>query len=567
MSSWSGMQSPKAADLVSTTRLARRRAFGEVPADAVQHAVRMPDGVLLATDVYQPKRHGRRPALLCRLPYDKCGEECFIPSIARWFVERGYAVVAQDVRGKVRSGGNLEPFKAEVVDGYHTVDWAARQPWCSGAVGMFGDSYYGFTQWAAASAGHPALRAIAPRATSADMGHALHRDGVFLLESTACWCLETWVDEGLYEYDGELDWNVRPLSEVVPVLLGGRRPVGLDDYAHGRIPASARVPVPAHVCALHLGGFWDFLLGGQLATWRHARALGRAPQPLLLDTTDHGWTALREPGEPYRDPAASASAMELFLDEYLRPVGEFFDRVLRGRGPEEAPVRWRLARGPSGWSRDERWPPTASLKREWALVPGSGSIDNELVPSRARASVTRGLSARWTHDPNTPVPSRVHPYFPLIDPPDEQDLHRRHDVCTFTTAPAPVPIDLAGPVQLDASFSSSAPSAHLIATLCDVFPDGRTHRILEGATALVGPWPRRVSLRLGDTAYRIREGHRLRLALSGSSFPRYILHPGTDENPWSARAGSPAEHRIELSGAGAAALSAHVIQARCEAAG
>src|SRR5690606_15428146 len=83
----------------------RRRPFAEVPDDATPYAVRMRDGVLLATDVYLPTGVGPWPALLSRLPYDKAGEECFMPQIARWFTARGYAVVVQDVRGKVRSDG------------------------------------------------------------------------------------------------------------------------------------------------------------------------------------------------------------------------------------------------------------------------------------------------------------------------------------------------------------------------------------------------------------------------------------------------------------------------------
>ena len=135
---------------------------------------------------------------------------------------------------------------------------------------MLGDSYYGFTQWAAAASGHPALAAIAPRVTSADLGIWL-ADGTFPLEVAASWSLETWVDEALYEYEGALDWSVRPQSEIVPGHLGGARTVGLDDWARGLVSDQARLPVPGRVPALHLGGFNDFLLPGQLATWERSR--------------------------------------------------------------------------------------------------------------------------------------------------------------------------------------------------------------------------------------------------------------------------------------------------------
>ena len=135
---------------------------------AEQTMVRMRDGVRLATDVYLPDGHGRVPAVLVRLPYDKCGRYTFMPQLAPHFNERGYAFVAQDVRGKFRSEGETMPFVHEVEDGYDTLEWVAAQPWCDGRVGMWGDSYYGYTQWAAAASGHPALKAIVPRVTSTD---------------------------------------------------------------------------------------------------------------------------------------------------------------------------------------------------------------------------------------------------------------------------------------------------------------------------------------------------------------------------------------------------------------
>ena len=143
--------------------------LGPAPLDpsADQSLVPMRDGVRLATDVYLPDGHGRVPVVLVRLPYDKCGRYTFMPALAPHFTERGYAFVVQDVRGKFRSEGETLAFTHEVEDGYDTIDWLTRQPWCDGSVGMWGDSYYGYTQWAAVASEHPALKAIVPRVTSA----------------------------------------------------------------------------------------------------------------------------------------------------------------------------------------------------------------------------------------------------------------------------------------------------------------------------------------------------------------------------------------------------------------
>jgi hypothetical protein len=141
-----------------------------VPPAARQVMVAMRDGVRLATDVYRPAGPGPWPAVLVRLPYDKDGRYTFMPWLAPRFTARGYVFVVQDVRGKFRSEGEARPFTNESADGYDTIDWVSRQDWCSGSVGMFGDSYYGYAQWCAVASGHPALRAIVPRVTCADLG-------------------------------------------------------------------------------------------------------------------------------------------------------------------------------------------------------------------------------------------------------------------------------------------------------------------------------------------------------------------------------------------------------------
>ena len=137
-----------------------------VPEHASEFRIRMRDGVRLATDVYRGDIDGPAPAILVRLPYDKDSRYVFFDQAASRFTERGYVLVVQDVRGKFRSEGETVAFAGEVDDGYDSIEWIINQEWSNGVVGMFGDSYFGFTQWAAVSSQHPALRAIVPRVTS-----------------------------------------------------------------------------------------------------------------------------------------------------------------------------------------------------------------------------------------------------------------------------------------------------------------------------------------------------------------------------------------------------------------
>ena len=179
----------------------------EVDPRAQQQTVPMRDGVSLAIDVYLPDGPGPWPAVLVRLPYDKNGRYCWMPFISRYFTERGYAFLPQDVRGKFRSGGETNAFMHEIEDGYDTIEWITQQPWADGAVGMWGDSYYGFTQWAAVASGHPALKAVVPRVTVADLFDWL--DGVTPLYG-AHYMAEFWSDNRSHHWTP--DWSA-PAAE------------------------------------------------------------------------------------------------------------------------------------------------------------------------------------------------------------------------------------------------------------------------------------------------------------------------------------------------------------------
>src|SRR5688500_11710009 len=131
--------------------------------------VAMRDGTILTADVYRPAGDGRYPVLLQRTPYSReLGGLALLQTDAFRAVRRGYAVVIQDCRGRYRSDGDFTPFLQEINDGYDAVEWCGAQPWSDGKVGMYGTSYVGATQWLAAIAAPPSLRAIVPAFTASD---------------------------------------------------------------------------------------------------------------------------------------------------------------------------------------------------------------------------------------------------------------------------------------------------------------------------------------------------------------------------------------------------------------
>ena len=156
----------------------------------------MRDGVTLASDVYLPADEDGRPlpeavpAVLVRMPYGIREPYAYMPAVARFWARRGYACVVQDVRGKFDSEGDWDPFVHEIEDGYDAVEWVSRRPWCDGRVGMTGESYYGYTQWAAAASGHPALTCISPGDMGVDIYAMVYQGGALALSTLALWACD-----------------------------------------------------------------------------------------------------------------------------------------------------------------------------------------------------------------------------------------------------------------------------------------------------------------------------------------------------------------------------------------
>lgn len=544
--------------------------FGPIDPGAEQVMVRMRDGVRLATDVYLPPRpKGRLPCVLVRLPYDKGGRFSFMPQTAPLFMERGYVFVAQDVRGKVRSEGETVAFVHEVADGHDTIEWIVAQPWSNGVVGMFGDSYYGFTQWAAAASGHPALKAIVPRVTDTEIGTDwIHHQGVFNLFTMAEWATTAWVDNFLYE--GLPDFSVRPLSEVTPSAQGGRRSPSLDRWMsappddpfwnegiYGVRDVRSQVRIPA----LHSGGWWDVFQRGQVRDFQALARAGAPGQHLIMGSTDHFDDPLLEDVEAYEDFLHDPGALERFLPGYTGPALAFFDRYLLGNddGRPLPAVRWHLAN--VGWREAADWPPPGARELTLSLADGARALTDAEGGTLSATAERARSPVRWTHDPSDLVPDLIEDAWqPLAGLPDEREVEGREDVLTFTGEAAGEPLDLAGPVTLAARVRAGAPM-HLSTKLVDVDPGGRARRILQGIALVPDPTGDGALARvdLGNTGYRLRPGHRLRLEIACSDFPRSLPDMGDGRNAWTATEGVPRGQELVVGGAEGATLTLAVL--------
>ncbi|GAA3384834.1 CocE/NonD family hydrolase [Cryptosporangium minutisporangium] len=533
-----------------------RTGPGPLSPNAIQYMVRMRDGVHLATDVYLPEGDvGPGPTIVTRLPYDKTGEYTFMPQVAAYFTARGYRMVVQDVRGKFRSEGETLLFVNEAYDGYDTIDWVVHQDWSDGIVGMWGDSYYGFTQWAAVSTAHPALRAMVPRVTGTRLGELPvpapgARTHDVEMSVHRFYPLSYFHDRDLLEW--ELDWSRRPLAAAVEEFFAavGSRSASYDLWfphpvSLRRFPAGSPFEAPA-VPVLMTIGWWDNCAPWQ---WADHRELARRPgwarnEYLLLEAIDHENTSHFEVDAPR--PAVES------LDRYLGPAVEFFDVFLRGCPGEIPAVRWQLANsGDASLRVSAAWPPPEAVELTWVAsgaaaaadaAPGGALVDDgSAVPTE---------EATWVHDAADPVPSPVgNPFAFLAENPDERDAADRADVLVFTGAALPEPLDLAGPIALSATVGSDGAEMDLFARLLDVTPDGAARLIARGQQTILAPGNGfAVELDLGHTGYRVPAGHALRLTLASSDAPEFVPAPGTGEHRWLAATTVPNRQCVRLGG-------------------
>ncbi len=498
---------------------------------AQQHMVPMRDGVSLAIDAYLPDGNGPWPAVLVRLPYDKNGRYCWMPFISRYFTQRGYAFLPQDVRGKFRSEGETNAFVHEIEDGYDTIEWITHQPWADGTVGMWGDSYYGFTQWTAVASGHPALKAVVPRVTMADLFDWL--GGVTPLYG-AHYLAEFWSDNRNHHWTP--DWSHRPLSEVFDpgfeaigsrsiavdrILDESRGAPGVELYPDGHPFDRLRIPT------LHGVGWFDNITPPHMLDYERLMAdPATAPfQYLHAGSTDHeNYQFEAVPIPESLDHDKHDDALAQMLPRYITPAIDFFDAFLSGKAdPESIPrVRWHL--GNDGWHDSPTWPPPGAHERLLHL-DHDGALRTE--PGAAG-------EIRWVHDPQNLVPSTIqNPFAFLYEYPDEAAVAGRDDVVVFTSEPLTAPLTLAGRVVTHLRVASDAPSMYLHVKLVDVSPDGSSHILLYGQEAVDRPGTGTAAeVYLGHTGHRLISGHRLRLQVAASDYPLYVPHPGTAESPW-----------------------------------
>ena len=520
-------------------------------------AMKTRDGVTLRADIYRPSADGSYPVLLTRTPYDKTT----MAPIGQKGAARGFIVVIQDVRGRYTSEGDWYPFKYEINDGYDTVEWAAALPHSNGKVGMFSGSYVGATQMLAAIAHPPHLAGICPIVTASNYHENwTYQGGVF-----EQWFNESWtsglaqdtLNRKVKEHTNALVGDqVLPLNKYPVFNMGAAQdgadltravapyfgdwlahPLYDDYWKQWSIEENFQnIQVPA----LTIAAWYDIFQGGSLRNYMGLKAhagneAARNGQHLIVAIGGHsGWG--RTVGQVDFGADAPFDENAVILDWY--------DYLFLGKQNEFAngkPVKI-FVMGKNEWRFEDEWPLKRAKESSLFLHSWGGkanSVAGDGMLSAGKQLPDNDPPDTYIYDPANPVPTVGGPL--CCDPQhlpggprDQRDVEKRSDVLVYSTGPLEQDVEVTGPVTLDLYASTSAADTDFTGRLVDVAPDGTAINLTEGilrarfresTTGAAKPiTPGQIyeyKIDLWSTSNVFLKGHRIRLEVSSSNFPRF----------------------------------------------
>jgi len=512
--------------------------------------VPMRDGVNLSADIWLPpssQGNGPWPGLLLRTIYDN--QEARYISWAREFTNRGYAVIMQDCRGRGDSDGEWIPYVCELYDGYDTHQWIGEQEWCDGNLGTFGLSYPGFTQTLPATLRSKYLKAVAPIASQQDnYGHhrvngVIHHNVAFaflnMLGRSMQYESLKHFDQDTFFFELPIDTAMEKVSKTHPYYKGIMEHEQYDDWwsSYSLRDKYSEMAIPS----LFITGWFDSLSNENFKLFngwsKKAKTEdARSKTKLIIGPWSHqiapwGRVPMGENGE-YADRTFGKQALSDVIEMHMH----WYDQRLKGIDTgvdEEAPIKL-FVMGKNAWRDEYEWP----LERtEWTkfYLSSTGNAVND-GGSLSREIKTRDqTSDSFSYDPSNPVPSLGSQYqtFDFCGPRDRSRIQRRPDVLTFTTDVLTEDLEITGPISATVWASSDAIDTDFTATLTDLEPDGKAIALCEGIVRarfrngtenpqmMVPSKIYKFEIDMWNTSNSFKKGHRIRIEISSSNFPRY----------------------------------------------
>lgn len=499
------------------------------------------DGVMLSADLYLPKASGPFPTILIRTPYSNHSEGLILR--ARALANNGYACLLQDTRGRWDSGGHYYPLQGEGVDGYDTQEWIGAQPWSNGKIGTSGGSYLGHVQWQSAPLGSTNLTAMAPRVMGPNFFKALRPGGAFQLNLCSTWGLGTSEHTNqLIEYHHWTElFHTLPLQSF-PAAAGRELPFWQDLLLHAEYDDYwaamnleerwGEIGVPA----LNMGGWYDTFIEGSFACFNGLRKYGRTPNARRSQLIVGPWTHSLSVSPKVGDIDFGAHSMyDLDLLEF-----RWWEQWLCGVDTgilDEGPLRLFIM-GINEWREEQEWPLARTQWQEWYLhsnghantLRGDGALSPQAPADEA--------TDHFVYDPHFPVQSNggnncCAPHITAWGPYDQRAVEMRSDVLCYTSEPLAADLEVTGPITLVLYAATDCPDTDWTAKLVDVAPSGYAKNLCDGIvraryrermtapTLLTPNQIYRYEINVGVTGNVFRQGHRIRLEIASSNFPRF----------------------------------------------
>jgi uncharacterized protein len=524
------------------------------------------DGVALRADVYRPEAQGAYPVLVRRTPYGRRLNDLAADfSEAHYFASHGYLVVVQDTRGRHASDGVWYPFVYEARDGYDTIEWAATLPGSCGVVGTFGQSYGAISQYLAATQRPPHLKTCIPvSAYQLAFENFWYNAGALELS----WLLSYFVNmaEDVLAGEGDdaaiaelaklkADPNVRfsamtedalrhlPLRDWIDRL--GRGASFLDDILSHSTDGPywwatdlSRQLFNINVPMLHVGSWYDianrdtplFFTGLQSSALnsrdQHAMIMGPWAHQLPFSQPTSGGT-----GDIDFGPEAAISLVDI--------ERRWFDHYLKGDGSgiPRSPVRI-FVMGENRWRDEPQWPLERTAYTAYYLH--SGGSANSLNGDGFLSVEEPGdePADHYRYDPDNPVPT-AGGRFVGGGVADQRNNQSRDDVLVYTGAELAEDLEITGQCTVKLHAATSAVDTDFVAVLSDVRRDGYAQNLAEGIArarfrkSLANPSPLEpnipyeLTIQLWNISHVLRAGHRIRLHITSSDFPRWDRNAGT----------------------------------------
>ena len=511
--------------------LAAVAAGGNAPAkekkETSETKVSMPDGIALATDVYLPGKKGRYPVVLVRTPYNKAAEKW----MGKAFGLFGIAVVVQDVRGRYNSDGEYYPFVNERADGLATLRWIRSQPWSDGTVAGWGGSYVGYTQWAISDS----LDFLSPLLTGANLYDFAYPDGLFSLQTAFIWG---------FQNASKTTNTIKPeklaaAAMILPLPAADDSTIKdidfIDDWiAHEQFDdywkqmdfrGITKAPV------LSMAGWQDIFLKTQIEDFQALQAGNNSSNHLVIGPWCHG-----SQGEKNEYGGLKKTGNPKLIYKYVK-------KTLKGKNPKLASplkdAKYNLfIMERNEYVGSETWPPAETRSTQYYFGP-SGYLGT--TPGEKSGSLG------YIYSPSDPYPSIGGTALGTGVGPARQNANAdRKDQLVFELPVTGKPLILLGPVDASLWVSSSVTCTDFMVGIQDVFPDGKIINIQEGGARVTfsGPGCEKKDISVWATGYQINPGHKLRVFISSSWFPRYNRCLNTCEPVSTAMKFADAEQKV-----------------------